>query len=79
MLTKKLAYTDGSYQRLNKKLDLQLSKGEAESLIQCVLNEADEVIEKGKNHYVSDHKRQIRLTINTSSGTLITADKIDPE
>lgn len=75
----KICYTELVYSRINKKLNLELSKQEIENLISKTLSETDEseFQKKGKNVYVTNTERNIRLTINSYTNRIITADKLN--
>lgn len=75
----KICYTELVYGRINKKLNLELSKREIENLISTILSETDEseFQKKGKNIYISNNERDIRLTINSYTNRIITADKLN--
>ncbi len=74
-----ICYTDLVYGRINKKLDQHLSKPQIETLVKRVLlNTAITNYEKiGKNVYVTNTESNIRLTINTFTNRIITADRIN--
>lgn len=74
-----ISYTELVYSRINKKLNLTLSKLEIEALISKIISETDEsnFQKKGKNIYITNSKRNIRLTINSYTNTIITADKLN--
>jgi len=74
----KICYTELVYSRINKKLNLELSKKEIENLIYTILSETDEseFKKKGKNIYITNNGRNIRLTINSYTNRIITADKL---
>jgi len=59
-------------------LNLELSKKEIENLIYTILSETDEseFKKKGKNIYITNNGRNIRLTINSYTNRIITADKL---
>ncbi|WP_217363244.1 MULTISPECIES: DUF3781 domain-containing protein [Winogradskyella] len=63
----KICYTELVYGRINKKLNLELSKDKIETLISEILLETNEseFIKKGKNIYITNTERKIRLTINS--------------
>lgn len=63
----KLCYTELVYGRIAKKLNVELSKHKIEELISTTITETDETnFQKiGKNIYITDGKRSIRLTINS--------------
>ena len=75
----KICYTELVYSRINKKLKLKLSKQEIENLISTILLETDEseFQKKGKNIYITNNERDIRLTINSYTNRIITADKLN--
>ena len=77
----KLCYTELVYERINKKLKLDLSKDKIEELITTVIFETDEnkFIKTGKNIYITNEKRNIVLTINSYTNRIITADKLKKE
>jgi len=77
----KLCYTELVYGRINKKLKLDLSKDKIEKLITTVIFETDETdfVNKGKNIYITNEKRNIMLTINSYTNRIITADKLKKE
>ncbi len=77
-IIKKHCFTDLVYDRINKKLSLNLTKEEIDKLVLQVLIDTDiKFFEKnGKNFYVSNHKHNIKLTINSNTFRIITADKI---
>ena len=75
-ILKKICYTELVYERINKKLNKQLSKSEIEELILTIIKETAEIdFEKeGKNIYVTNKEKQVRLTINSNNYRIITAD-----
>lgn len=74
----KICYTDLVYGRINKKLKLDLSNGKIEEMITEIVKETDEsqFEKRGKNIYITNFERNIRLTINSYSNRIITADKL---
>ena len=74
----KICYTELVYQRINKKLNTQLSKPEIENMLYDILNESPEkYFEKiGKNIYVTHSEKNIKITINLNTFRIITVDKI---
>ena len=78
-ISNKICYTELVYGRINKKLNLELSKDKIENLISTILSETDEseFKKKGKNIYISNNERNIRLTINSYTNRIITADKLN--
>ncbi|MGQ1889175.1 DUF3781 domain-containing protein [Thermophagus sp. OGC60D27] len=75
----KICFTELVYDRINKKLNVNLSKGEIEELIFAIIQETDESEFKktGKNIYISNRERNTRLTINSYTNRIITADKLN--
>jgi Protein of unknown function (DUF3781) len=75
----KLCYTELVYGRINKKLNIDLSKDKIEELITTVIFETDEnyFVKTGKNIYITNEKRNIMLTINSYTNRIITADNLN--
>ena len=75
----KICYTELVYERINKKLNTQLPKNKIEEMIFEIINETDETEfqKTGKNIYITNKKRNIRLTINSYTNRIITADKLN--
>lgn len=75
----KVCYTELVYGRINKKLNLKLSKDKIEKLISIIILETDETEfqKAGKNIYITNNERNIRLTINSYTNRIITADKLN--
>ena len=74
-----ICYTELVYERINKKLNIKLSKPQIEDFIFKTLKETDEIFfEKiGKNFYVINKEVNIRITINSNTFRVITVDKIN--
>jgi len=74
----KICYTDLVYGRINKKLNKELSKDKIEEMVSAVIKETDEseFYKKGKNIYITNNERNVRLTINSYTNRIITADKL---
>lgn len=74
-----LCYTELVYGRINKKLNIQFSKRQIEEFIFNILKKTDErfFLRKGKNFYIANKEYNIRLTINSNTFRIITADMID--
>lgn len=72
-----ICYTKLVYGRINKKLNLELSEAAIEKLIHSIISETseNEFIKKGKNIYVTNHIKAVKLTINAFTYRIITADK----
>ena len=73
-----LCYTDLVYGRINKKLTTNLSNLQIELFIFRILKETDEksYSKKGKNYYVTNSENKVRITINSNTFRVITADKL---
>jgi len=74
-----ICYTELVYKRINKKLLTEFSNGQIELLIKQILNKTDEKFytKTGKNFYVTNTVDNIRITINSNTFRVITADKIE--
>lgn len=75
----KICYTELVYGRINKKLGLQMSKKQIEEFVIKVLTETKEnyYSKTGKNYYVTSKEHNVRITINSNTFRIITADNID--
>lgn len=72
-----LCYTELVYQRINKKLNLQLTPPEIETFIYQTIAQPDSLIEKkGKNFYISNQALKVRITVNSNTYRVITADRV---
>lgn len=73
-----LCYTELVYDRINKKLNCNMSIAEIEELLIGIIERSDEKdIQKiGKNYYVTDCESKIRITINSNTNRVITVDKM---
>lgn len=69
------------YGRINKKLSLKLTNEEIESFIDKLLKKTDGEFytKKGKNYYVINSEKNIRITINANTFRVITVDKLRNE
>lgn len=77
VIKRQVCYTDLVYQRVNKKLKVELSRPEIEKLVQDILTDNQTTVEKrGKNYYVSGLAYSTQLTINSFNFRLITADRL---
>lgn len=78
-ILKNICYTKLVYDRINKKLGVELSKDQIEELVLSIIKETDEseFYKKGKNIYITNENRNIRLTINSYTNRIITADKLN--
>ncbi|MEO6883856.1 MAG: DUF3781 domain-containing protein [Bacteroidia bacterium] len=75
----KICFTDLVYGRINKKLGIKLSKDKIEIMIFEIIKGTDEseFQKTGKNIYITNNDRNIRLTINSYTYRIITADKLN--
>lgn len=73
-----IGYTELVYGRINKKLKIDLSNAEIEELILKIIAETteDEFEKIGKNIYITNHDKGVRLTINSFTKRIITADQV---
>jgi hypothetical protein len=74
----KICYTELVYERINKKLNRKFSKSEIEEMIFDIIKETQEIFFKriGKNIYVTNCEKNIRITINSNTYRIITVDVI---
>lgn len=73
-----ICYTELVYDRINKKLSSKLSTSEIERMLFDSINETHEkYFQKiGKNIYVVNTKKNIKITINSNNNRVITVDRI---
>lgn len=78
-ILKSICYTDLVYGRINKKLNMKLSRIQIEEFIFKILKETDEKYfsKIGKNFYVISSNNNIKITINSNTFRVITVDKIE--
>ena len=78
LILAKLRYTELVYGRINKKLKSNYSKPEIERLISDVIHETAETsFQKiGKNVYITNAEKNIRITVNSNTFSVITVDRI---
>lgn len=78
-IIKNLCYTELVYYRVNNKLNLNLTKDEVEEFISTLIAEIpeQEIVKTWKNYYLVNHRKNVRLTINSNNYRLITVDKIN--
>ncbi|MDA3883091.1 MAG: DUF3781 domain-containing protein [Bacteroidales bacterium] len=69
-----ICYTELVYERINKKLNGAFSKDEIEKMMYEILLETDDeqFHKTGKNIYVTNVERNMRITINSNSYRIIT-------
>ena len=73
-----ICYTELVYGRINKKLNSDLLKPEIEKILKGIIKETQEIFFKriGKNVYVTNYRKNIKITINSNSYRVITVDRI---
>jgi len=74
----KICYTELVYGRINKKLNMELSKSNMEEMILEIIKGTDETNfqKRGKNIYITNIQYNIKLTINSYTYRIITADNL---
>ncbi|AVW11326.1 DUF3781 domain-containing protein [Lactiplantibacillus paraplantarum] len=70
-----ICYTPRVFQRVNKKLAINLSEAEIKELVNRILVQPDEVKRCGKNYYIRSCEAKVELTVNAGNYRLITASK----
>ena len=77
VIQSRVCYTDLVYQRVNKKLNKDMTPAQIEALVQRVLNnELTSILCQGKNYYIEDKIKDVVLTINRNNYRLITINKL---
>lgn len=73
-----ICYTEQVYNRINKKLKIEFTKEQVEVFILKILKETDRnfFVKTGKNIYVTNAEKNIRITINSNTFRIITVDRI---
>ena len=73
-----ICYTELVYDRINKKLKSSFSKSEIETKLFETIKETEiSNFEKiGKNFYISNSEKNIKITVNSNTYRIITVDKI---
>ncbi|WP_010662284.1 DUF3781 domain-containing protein [Marinilabilia salmonicolor] len=73
-----ICYTDLVYERINKKLNRRYSRHEVEEMILETLKDSEETHfrRSGKNIYVTNNDRKIKITINFNTCRVITVDAL---
>jgi hypothetical protein len=80
-IIKNICYTELVYGRINKKLRASYSKNEIEELIYNLLKTTSEInySKVGKNYYIINIKKNIRVTVNSNTYRVITVDRLKEE
>jgi len=75
----KICYTDLVYERIKKKLNIELSNDKIEEMIFEIIKETEktEFLKIGKNIYITNKEKNVILTINSYTNRIITADKLN--
>ena len=73
-----ICYTELVYSRINKKLKADFSKTEIEARIYDAINKTQiNNFEKiGKNFYILNSERNMKITVNSNTYRIITVDRI---
>ena len=73
-----ICYTELVYERINKKMNISLSKKKIEIYLFEILKETDInfFTKSGKNFYITNSENKIRITINSNTFRVITVDKL---
>ena len=71
-----ICYTELVFGRINKKLKINLSPNDMETYIYKCLLESDEYVCEGKNFYFYNRVDGIRITVNSNTYRVITADRV---
>lgn len=74
----RICYTELVYGRINKKLKTNYSKREIERMLFTFISDIqEECIQKiGKNFYLENLEKDIRITINSNTYRVITVDRV---
>lgn len=75
-ILRKLCYTDLVYGRINKKLGTSYSRSEVKEFVYRVLSEAESWSKVGKNYYIVNSDLGVRVTVNSFTFRVITADLV---
>lgn len=77
-ILKNISYTELVYHRINKKLKSNYSKKEIEEFIYKIIEETptNSFHKKGKNYYIQNIEKDIKITVNSSTFSIITVDKL---
>jgi len=75
----RICYTELVYERINKKLNSKFSQSEIEKMLFDIVKETQEMFFQriGKNIYVTNRERNIKITINSNTYRIITVDKLN--
>ncbi len=76
LISEEICYTELVYDRIRKKLILNLSNDEIEVFIKDSIVNADKIEHIGKNYYCSNSSTKTRVTVNSNNFRVITAYKL---
>lgn len=78
IILQNICYTELVYGRINKKLKSDFSKVEIEAnIFEVIMETPINGFERiGKNYYISNIDKNIRITINSNTFRVITVDRI---
>lgn len=72
-----ICYTKLVYGRINKKLRINLNHEEIENYMYKIIADHSCIIKKkGKNFYIESIENNIKITVNSNTYRIITADKL---
>ncbi len=74
-----ICYTELVYGRINKKLNRKLAKSEIEKMLFDTIKKTHETYfqKTGKNYYITNIEKNIKITINSNTFRVITVDIVD--
>ncbi len=80
-IIKNICYTELVYGRINRKLGTSYSRNEIEKLILNLLKNTSSTgySRIGKNYYITNTDEKIRVTVNSNTYRVITADRLKKE
>lgn len=71
-----ICYTDLVYDRIRKKLAIQLSNNEIEKMMMKIVSDDQSTLEKrGKNFYITSLSMNVVVTVNSNNYRVITASR----
>lgn len=72
-----ICYTELVYDRIRKKLKIELSDADIEKMIFDVVSDKKSCLDKrGKNFYITNNIMEVEITINSNNYRVITASKV---
>lgn len=78
MILRRICYTDLVYDRIRKKLSMDLSNNQIEEFMRLLIEEVprESMEKRGKNYYIYNRDKSIRITINSNTIRVITVDRL---